>query len=109
MIDRLARLASERTRRVLLIAGAVFLLAAALGAPVVTILKSENSEFQDPSSQNQQVLRAIHRATGQSAEYGVAALVPSPADVRTHPAATAEARRVAALLASQPGFQRELD
>ncbi len=108
MIERLARLASERTRRVLLIAGAVFLLAAALGAPVVTILKSENSEFQDPSSQNQQVLRAIHRATGQSAEYGVAALVPAPADVRTHPAATAEAQRVAALLAAQPGFQREL-
>ncbi len=109
MIDRLARLASERTRRVLLIAGAVFLLAAALGAPVVTILKSENSEFQDRNAQNQQVLRAIERATGQSAEYGVAALVPSAADVRTHPAAAAEAQRVAALLAAQPGFQRELD
>jgi uncharacterized membrane protein YdfJ with MMPL/SSD domain len=109
VIDRLARLASERTRRVLLIAGAVFLLAAALGAPVVTILKSENSEFQDRNAQNQQVLRAIHRATGQSAEYGVAALVPAPADVRTHPAAAAEAQRVAALLAAQPGFQRALD
>jgi uncharacterized membrane protein YdfJ with MMPL/SSD domain len=109
MIDRLARLATERTRRVLLIAGAVFLLAAALGAPVVTILKSENSEFQDRNSQNQQVLRAIQRATGQSAEYGVAALVPAAADVRTDPAAAAEAQRVAALLASQPGFQRELD
>ena len=109
MIDRLARLASERTRRVLLAAGAVFLLAAALGAPVVTILKSENSEFQDPSSQNQQVLRAVQRATGQSAEYGVAALVPATADVRTDPAAAVEAQRVAALLAAQPGFQRELD
>ncbi len=109
MIDRLARLASERTRRVLWIAGAVFLLAAALGAPVVTILKSENSEFQDRNAQNQQVLRAIQRATGQSAEYGVAALVPAAADVRTHPAAAAEAQRVAALLAAQPGFQRELD
>ncbi len=108
MIDRLARLASERTRRILLIAGAVFLLAAALGAPVVTILKSENSEFQDRNAQNQQVLRAIQRATGQSAEYGVAALVPAAADVRTHPAAAAEAQRVAALLAAQPGFQREL-
>ena len=41
MIDRLARLASERTRRVLWVAGAVFLLAAALGAPVVTILSRE--------------------------------------------------------------------
>jgi uncharacterized membrane protein YdfJ with MMPL/SSD domain len=109
MINRLTRLATERTRRVLLIAGAVFLLAAAFGAPVVTILKSENSEFQDRNAQNQQVLRAIERATGQSAEYGVAALVPAAADVRTHPAAAAEAQRVAALLAAQPGFQRELD
>ncbi len=114
MIDRLARLATERTRRVLLIAGAVFLLAAALGAPVLTILKSENSEFQDHNAQNQQVLRAIEHATGQSAEYGVAALVPTSGDVLANPrsvdpAATAEARRVAALLATQPGFQRELD
>ena len=114
MIDRLARLATERTRRVLLIAGAVFLLAAALGAPVLTILKSENSEFQDHNAQNQQVLRAIEHATGQSAEYGVAALVPTTGDVLAGPrsittAATAEARRVAALLAAQPGFQRELD
>ncbi len=109
MIDRLAQLATERTRRVLLIAGAVFLLAAALGAPVLTILKSENSEFQDHNAQNQQVLRAIEHATGQSAEYGVAALVPAAGDVRSDPAATAEARRVAALLATQPGFQRELD
>ncbi len=114
MIDRLARLASERTRRVLLIAGAVFLLAAVLGLPVLTILKSENSEFQAHNAQNQQVLRAIERATGQSAEYGVAALVPTAGDVlagprSAAPAATAEARRVAALLATQPGFQRELD
>jgi uncharacterized membrane protein YdfJ with MMPL/SSD domain len=114
MIDRLARLATERTRRVLLIAGAVFLLAVALGAPVLTILKSENSEFQDHNAQNQQVLRAIEHATGQSAEYGVAALVPAAGDVladprSVDPAATSEARRVAALLATQPGFQRELD
>ena len=106
MIDRLARLASVRTRRVLILAGAVFVLAAALGAPIVSILKSENSEFQAHSAQNQEVLRAIKRATGQSAEYGVAALVPAAADVRNDPAAAAQARRVAALLATQPGFQR---
>ncbi len=109
MIDRLANLATHRTRRVLLVAGAVFLLAAALGAPIVSLLKSESAEFQDPHAQNQQVLRAIERATGQSAYYGVAALVPSASDVRADPAAAGEARRVAALLAAQPGFQRELD
>jgi RND superfamily putative drug exporter len=109
MIDRLARLATERTRRVLLIAGAVFALAAAIGLPVITILKSENSEFQAHSAQNQQVLRALEHATGQSAEYGVVALVPAAADVRSDPAAAGEATRVAALLATQPGFQRALD
>jgi len=109
MIDRLARLATTRTRRILIVAGAVFLLAAAIGAPVVTILKSESSDFQDPHSQNQQVLRAIEHATGQSAYYGVAGLVPSRTDVRTDPAAQAQAARVVALLSRQPGFQRALD
>jgi uncharacterized membrane protein YdfJ with MMPL/SSD domain len=109
VIDRLAGLATDRPRRVLLVAGAVFLLAAALGSPIVSLLKSESSEFQDPHAQNQQVLRAIERATGQSAYYGVAALVPAAGDVRTDPAAADGARRVAALLAAQPGFQRLLD
>ena len=109
MIDRLAALANDRTRRVLVVAGVVFLVAAAVGVPVVTTLKSASSDFQDPHAQNQQVLRAIERATGQSAEYGVAALVPAARDVRADPAAANGARRVAALLAAQPGFQRVLD
>jgi uncharacterized membrane protein YdfJ with MMPL/SSD domain len=108
MIDRLAALANDRTRRILIAAGAVFLIAAAIGLPVVTTLKSASSDFQDPHAQNQQVLHAIERATGQSAEYGVAALVPAARDVRTDPAAADGARRVAALLAAQPGFQRVL-
>ena len=109
MIDQFARLATERTRRILLIAGAVFLLAAAIGVPVVTILKSQSSDFQDPQAQNQQVLRAVEHATGQSAYYGVAALVSSHTDVRTDPAAQAQAAHVVALLSRQTGFQRALD
>jgi RND superfamily putative drug exporter len=109
MIDRCARLATERTRRILLIAGAVFLLAAAVGVPVVTILKSESSDFQDPQAQNQQVLRAVEHATGQAAYYGVAALVSSAKDVRTDPAAQAQVAHLVALLSRQPGFQRALD
>src|SRR3979409_733530 len=113
MIERLSQLASRRTRRVLLAAGLVFLLAAALGLPVLSALKSQSSDFQDPASQSQQVLRAIERATGQSAGYGVAALVPSTrgpvsSDARVDPAAAAGAARVAALLSGQPGFQRAL-
>ena len=109
MIDRLASLANDRTRRILIVAGIAFLLAAALGAPIVSLLKSTSSDFQDRHAQNQQVLAEIERATGQSAYYGVAALVPAGRDVRTDPAAASQARRVAALLAAQPGFQRALD
>ena len=109
MLDLFARLATERTRRILIIAGVVFLLAAAIGAPVVSILKSESSDFQDPHAQNQQVLRAVEHATGQAAYYGVAALVPSKTDIRSDPAAQAQAAHVVALLSKQPGFQRALD
>jgi RND superfamily putative drug exporter len=109
MIDWLARIAGERTRRILVIAGVVFLVAAAIGVPVVKILKSESSDFQDPHAQNQQVLQAVERATGQSASYGVAALVSSRTDIRSDAAAQAQAAHVVALLSRQPGFQRALD
>src|ERR1700720_3529766 len=111
MIGRLVELAAGRTRRVLIAAGVLFLLAAAVGAPVVSQLKSQSSDFQDPAAQNQRALRAIERATGQSADFGVAALVPSRGDARSDPAAAAAAgaRRVASLLGAQPGFQRALD
>jgi RND superfamily putative drug exporter len=109
MIARLSKLASSHTRRVLLVAGVAFLLSAALGGPVVSLLKSSSSDFQDPASQSQQVLRAIERATGQSAGFGLAALVPSAVDVRTEPRAAAEAARVATLLSAQPGFHRVID
>jgi uncharacterized membrane protein YdfJ with MMPL/SSD domain len=109
MIDRLSQLAVARTRRVLILAGALFLLAAAFGVPVVSILKSESADFQDPHAQNQQVLRAIEHDTGQAAYYGVAGLVSSNTDIRTDGAAQARAAHVVALLSKQPGFQRALD
>lgn len=109
MIEALARLATRRSRAVLLGAGAVFLVAAALGVPVVSILKSENSDFQDPKAPNQQVLRAIEAATGERAEYGVAALVPSSGNIRTDTTAQRASERAAALLSAQPGFQRAID
>jgi uncharacterized membrane protein YdfJ with MMPL/SSD domain len=109
VIARLAELAVGRSRRILLVSGAVFLLAAAFGGPVVSILKSESSDFQDPKAQNQQVLKTIERATGQTATYGVAALVPSQGDARHDRVAQRVSAHVAALLAAQPGFQRVID
>jgi uncharacterized membrane protein YdfJ with MMPL/SSD domain len=105
----LAKFAMERSRRILIVSGLVFLLAAALGGPVVTILKSENSDFQDPATQNQQVLKTIERATGQTATFGLVALVPSRGDARTDLLAQRESARVLALLAARPGFQRAID
>jgi len=109
VIDALARLATERTRPALIVAGIVFLLAAALGTPVVSLLKSESSEFQDHNAQNQRVQRAIEAATHQTASFGVAALVSSAGDVRSEPAAQQRSLQVAALLSGQPGFERALD
>ena len=111
MIARLSALATGagNARRVLIGAGILFLVAAAFGVPVTTILKSSNSDFQDPHAENQRVAAAIEHATGQRAAYGVAALVPSAGDVRADRAAQLEAAHVAAMLSAQPGFQRVLD
>jgi len=111
VIARLSALATGagNARRVLIGAGIAFLLAAAFGAPVTTILKSSNTDFQNPTAENQQVEKTIERATGQRAAFGVAALVPSAGEVRTNHAAQLEATHVAAMLSTQPGFQRVID
>ncbi len=111
MIARLSALAAGagNARRVLLGAGVLFLVAATFGVPVTTILKSSSKDFQDPHAENLRADTAIERATGQRADFGVAALVPSAGDVRTDHAAQLEALRVASMLAAQPGFQRVLD
>ncbi len=111
MIARLSALATGtgNARRVLIGAGVAFLIAAAFGAPVTTILKSSNTDFQNPTAENQQVEKTIERATGQRAAFGVAALVPSAGEVRTNRAAQLEAAHVASMLAAQPGFQRVID
>jgi RND superfamily putative drug exporter len=111
MIARLSALATHpgNTRRVLIGAGVAFLVAAAFGVPVTTILKSSNTDFQNPQAENQRVNAAIEHATGQSPYYGVAALVSTPGNVLTDRAAQLRAARVAALLSTQPGFQRVLD
>ncbi len=109
MITGLSRLASRHHRRVLVLAAVVFLAGVALGLPVLSILKTEQTDFEDPAAQSQQVLRIIERATGEAAYFGVAALVPSDTDIRANPAGARSALRVASLLAGQAGFQRVLD
>ncbi len=106
---RLTALATGRPRRVLGIAGIVFLLAAALGGPVAGVLKGRSNDFHDLHDQSLRTKAAIQRATGQSPDYGVAAVIRSKGDARTDPEAARLTARVTTLLATQRGFQRVLD
>jgi uncharacterized membrane protein YdfJ with MMPL/SSD domain len=112
-VARLSALAANHPRRVLAIAGAVFLLAAVIGAPVTGVLKGRSNDFQAPHDQTLRTTAAIERATGQSADYGVAVLVPSAGDLRSDASAQRVTQgltlRIAALLSAQHGFQRVLD
>jgi len=109
VIARLARLASTHPRRVLLAAGAVFVLAAALGVPVTGMLGSSSTDFADPGSQYERTNAAIAAATGQSPYYNLAALVRSRAGQVTSPGARRSVLALARLIAAQHGFQRMLD
>ncbi len=108
-MNRLTGLATGHPRRVLVIAGIVFLLAAGLGGPVAGVLKGHSQDFHDPHDQSLQTKAAIQRATGQSPDYGVAAVLKSRGNARTDPGAARTTARLAALLAAQKGFQRVLD
>jgi putative drug exporter of the RND superfamily len=108
-MNRLTALATGRPRRVLGIAGIVLLLAAALGGPVAGVLKGRSNDFHDLHDQSLRTKAAIQRATGQSPDYGVAAVVRSKGDARTDPEAQRVTAHVATLLAAQTGFQRVLD
>ncbi len=108
-MNRLTALATGHPRRVLAVAGIVFLLAAALGTPVTGVLKGHSNDFHDLHDQSLRTKAAIQRATGQSPDYGVAALVKSSDDVRSDPQAQRLAAHVAVLLSAQKGFQRVLD
>src|ERR1700752_599739 len=109
VIERLANLVTMRARPVLIAAAAVFVLAALVGVPLVSSLKSHPSDFQDPSSQSQVLLREVERATGQSADYGVAALVPTRGDPTRQASAASGAPHVLGLLSAQRGYQRGVD
>jgi uncharacterized membrane protein YdfJ with MMPL/SSD domain len=107
-MKRLTTNAVRRYRRTLLLAGAIFLVAAIFGAPLPNVLKGRSADFQDPHDQTLQARAAVERATGQSADYGLAALVPTTRNVRINQRAQRRPKRVLALLAEQPGFQRGL-
>jgi uncharacterized membrane protein YdfJ with MMPL/SSD domain len=109
MIRRLTMLATKRTRRVLVAAGVLFVVAAALGAPVTGMLGSSGEDFQDPASQYERANEAIRAATGQIAYFNVAVLLRGERLIRTDMAEQRAATMLGTLLSARPGFQRALD
>ncbi len=109
VIARLVILAVERPRRVLVLAGLLFAVAAVLGLPVAGMLGSSAKDFQDPASQFERTSAAISAATGQNAFYNVAVTLRAARDIESDPGAQRAASTLAALLAAEHGFQRALD
>jgi len=108
-MKRLTTLATSRTRRVLLAAGVLFMIATVLGVPVTGMLGSSGEDFENPASQYERTNDAIAAATGQSPYYDVAVLLRGGRPVETDAPEQHAAVTVAALLAARKGFQRALD
>ena len=66
MIGRLTTLATNRTRRVLVAAGVLFVIAAVLGLPVTGMLGSSAQDFEDPASQYERTNAAIRPRRGRT-------------------------------------------
>ncbi len=105
MTKRLTALATNRTRRVLVAAVGLFILAAVIGVPVTGMLGSSGRDFQDPASQYERANTAITHATGQDSYYEVIALLRGPTRITTHAESGRAVQTVAALLAAQRGFR----
>jgi len=107
-MGRLTTLATNRPRRVLAVAGVLFVIAAVLGLPVTGMLGSSAQDFEDPASQYERTNAAIQAATGQNPYYNVAVLLRSRHELRTGTAAQDALGTLVPLLAGQHGFQRVL-
>jgi RND superfamily putative drug exporter len=105
----LTKLATDRPRRVLAVAGVLFVVAAAIGLPVTGMLGSSAQDFEDPGSQYERTNAAIQAATGQNPYYNVAVLLRSRRELGTGTAAQDALGTLVPLLAGQHGFQRVLD
>ena len=60
---KLTNLACDHSRRVLVVAGIVLVVALVVGAPIVTTLQASLSDFEDPGTQTARVTSLIrHRS-----------------------------------------------
>jgi uncharacterized membrane protein YdfJ with MMPL/SSD domain len=81
MLNSLAERGIRRPRRVLLVAAAIFVVAAVFGGPVAGLLNAGNA-FEDPGSSSVVARHLIERATAQQTTPGVIAIVDRPSAER---------------------------
>jgi uncharacterized membrane protein YdfJ with MMPL/SSD domain len=108
-VSRLAALVQTRARTVIGATALIFVAAVVFGGPVVGILQTSLSDFEDSSSQTATATRLIRHATGAQDEVGVVALVRGGEDVRTGLRARQAQATVRKLLATQRGYVGAID
>ena len=98
---RLASLAAQHSRRVLVLTGLCFVISVAVGSQVFSALRSGN-DFEDPSSQSAQTRGLLERATGGQVGVGLVALLRTRAQVTTDPGTGAKVQAITRMLVSDP-------
>lgn len=101
MLDQLANIVFRRPRGVLAVGAGLLLLGALIGAPVVGLLSSSTSGFEDPSSESVITRELLERAAGVNPEIGVVALVRLPETVES-PGSRAKLLDVADTISADP-------
>jgi uncharacterized membrane protein YdfJ with MMPL/SSD domain len=102
-MNRLAAFVNRRAKRILIVAGLFFLLAAVVGGPVAGQLSAEDNDFQDPDAENVVASERLAAAQGDRGDPGLVALVAPGGDVRTDSAARAQVRAVQRTIEADPG------
>ncbi|MHB8491070.1 MAG: MMPL family transporter [Solirubrobacteraceae bacterium] len=110
-MQRVATAVLAHPRRVLVGAAVVVVCAAVFGGPLVNVLQTSLSDFEDPASQTWTVARQIDRAIGAQDDAGLVVLLRPGADPRKRTAgapARAQETEVAELLSRQHGYLRAI-
>jgi RND superfamily putative drug exporter len=108
-MSALARIVSEHPKRVLAGATVLLVAAAVFGGPLIGLLQTSLSDFEDPSSQTAQVARGIERAIHAQDQFGLVVLLRGKGDVLRSSAAREQEAHIATLLRKQPGFVSAVD
>jgi uncharacterized membrane protein YdfJ with MMPL/SSD domain len=102
-MTRLAGFINRRAKRILIVAALFFVVAGAIGGPVVGQLSAEDEDFQDPSAENIVASERLVAAGGGREDAGLVALVSPGGDVRTDPAARTRVRAIERTIEADPG------